>query len=178
MLWRISASSGICAPDGRELTGIRGQRLYIPVTDASHIPLAGEALAALLWAAGHGYALVGKAGQVLLRTLIDASIWEPERLDFAAPPILADGLFRRPAAAQIWGDPAGRFDLRELLVLADGTARAAATKAKANAQGQGLGDAQAGVLDQPKEEIVTAAQRGNRNGGGSVRRARGCGRRY
>ena len=119
MLWRPSVSSGICAPDGRELTGLRGQRIYIPVADASLTPKAGEALVSLLWAVGQGHAIVGTAGQTLLRTLVDATVFQPERLDFAAPPLLADGLTRRPAQARIWGETAGRFDLRKLIAQAD-----------------------------------------------------------
>jgi hypothetical protein len=44
MLWRPSASSGIAATDGRQLTRLCGQRIYIPVVDASQIPAAGKAL--------------------------------------------------------------------------------------------------------------------------------------
>ncbi len=130
MLWRASASSGIRGPDGRELTGLTGQRVYIPVTDAGQIPEAGAALVCLLWASGHGRIAIGKAGQALERTLVDASVWQPERLDFAAPPVLTDGLTRTTPPAFVDGDPAALFDLRELIATADGTAQSRATAAR------------------------------------------------
>ena len=111
MLWRPSASAGLVAPDGRELTGLHRHRLYIPVTNASAIPEAGKRLVALLWAAGHGWHIVGKAGQALERCIVDASVWQPERLDFAAAPILSDGIRRPNTGARTWGDPAALFDL-------------------------------------------------------------------
>lgn len=111
MLWRPSVSAGVVAPDGRQLTGLTRHRLYIPVSDASAIPEAGRRLALLLWAAGKGWHEVGSAGQALQRCLVDASVWQPERLDFAAPPVLEDGLMRPAVGPRIFGDPAGLFDL-------------------------------------------------------------------
>ena len=130
MLWRPSASSGITGADGVVLSGITGQRLYIPVTDAALIPDAGAALIALLWAKGHGHVVIGKAGQALDRTLADASVWQPERLDFAAPPALGQGLLRQPPAAFIDGDPCGWLDLADLIAAADGGIQSAAAAAK------------------------------------------------
>jgi hypothetical protein len=115
MLWRPSASAGLLAPDGRELTGLHRHRLYIPVTDASAIPEAGKRLVTLLSAAGMGWHEVGKAGQALARCLIDASVWQPERLDFAAPPILQDDIRRPVELAHVYGDAAGLFDLSAIV---------------------------------------------------------------
>jgi hypothetical protein len=111
MLWRPSCSAGVWTPDGRELSALTRHRLYIPVRDASRIPEAGRALVQLLWAAGHGWMEVGRAGQALERTLVDASVWQPERLDFCAPPVLGDGLQRPHASPRIFGDPLALFDL-------------------------------------------------------------------
>lgn len=115
MLWRPSASAGLVAPDGRELTGMHRHRLYIPVADAAAIPAAGERLVLLLWAAGQGWHVVGKAGQALPRCLVDAAVWQPERLDFAAPPILNDGIRRPGVAPRVWGDPCEVFDLARIV---------------------------------------------------------------
>ena len=115
MLWRPSASAGLVAPDGLELTGLYRHRLYIPVSDASGIPEAGRRLEALLWAAGMSWHEVGDAGQALARCLVDPSVWQPERLDFAAPPILQDGIRRPSAAAHIYGDAAQLFDLSAIV---------------------------------------------------------------
>jgi hypothetical protein len=118
ILWRPSTSAGLVAPDGRALTGMHRHRLYIPVADASLIPDAGKRLEELLWAAGCGWYEVGSAGQALKRCLLDASVWQPERLDFAAPPILSDGI-SRPLAAErhIYGDADALFDLRAITAL-------------------------------------------------------------
>jgi hypothetical protein len=118
MLWRPSASAGLLAPDGRELTGLFRHRLYIPVQDASLIPDAGRRLVTLLWAAGMGWHEVGNAGQAMARTLVDSSVWQPERLDFAAPPMLTDGIRRPIAAALVYGDPAALFDLSGIVTTA------------------------------------------------------------
>ncbi|WP_295389890.1 hypothetical protein [uncultured Thiodictyon sp.] len=131
MLWRPSASSGIVhATTGEPLTGLAGQRIYIPVADAALIPDAGKALVTLLWAAGYGRIEIGAAGQALERTLVDASVWQPERLDFAAPPSLGPGLRREPQAAFIDGEQGELCDLRRLIDAADGTIKAQAATAR------------------------------------------------
>ncbi len=134
LLWRASVSSGIASEDGRITEGISGQRIYIPVVDARLIPEAGQALLDLLWARGHGYIKIGKAGQALERTLVDASVWQPERLDFAAPPVLGPGLTRNPPPARIDGTGGAWLDLRELIQAADGTVRSQATTARKSAR--------------------------------------------
>lgn len=128
MLWRPSVSAGICTGDGREITGLSRHRLYIPVNDASAIPEAGKRLVALLWGAGFGWVQVGSAGQALMRTLVDSSVWQPERLDFAAAPVLQDGLVRRRVDPIVYGDPTGRFDLSLIVVDAAAEKRASAAQ--------------------------------------------------
>lgn len=116
MLWRPSTSAGCVHPDGSTLSGLTRHRLYIPVDDASLIPLAGQALQDLLWATpGEGWFDIGKAGQLLPRCLVDVSVWQPERLDFAGPPILVHGVTRGGVAGVIYGDANARFDLRSLI---------------------------------------------------------------
>jgi hypothetical protein len=67
----------------------------VMVDDASAIPALGSSLYQALWKNGYGYILISQSGQVLDRSLIDASVWQPERIDFAAEPVLRDGLERR-----------------------------------------------------------------------------------
>jgi hypothetical protein len=88
MLWRPSSSSGV---NGAE---IRGQRVYIMVNDASQIPRIGKLLFDYLWLVGHGYYIASEAGHALERAPIDASVWKPEGLDFAAAPVLGPGVTR------------------------------------------------------------------------------------
>jgi hypothetical protein len=116
MLWRPSASAGCVAPDGSSLSGLTRHRLYIPVLDATLIPEAGKALEALLWATpGAGWCDVGVAGQCLPRCLVDVSVWQPERLDFAGPPVLVDGVTRAGLDGVIYGDATAQFNLRLLI---------------------------------------------------------------
>lgn len=96
MLWWPSASSHIHdRSTGEDLTGLRGQRLYLMVRDAADIPRAGAALIDRLWAAGHGRIVASAAGSALERCPADACVWQPERLDFAAGAVCADGLEQR-----------------------------------------------------------------------------------
>ena len=96
MLWVPSASSHIINSETDEdLTGLKGQRLYLLVNDARDIPRAGKALVEALWAAGYGHIEISKSGQQLERTIVDASVWQSNRLDFAAgakcePPLFQD----------------------------------------------------------------------------------------
>ena len=96
MLWWPSASSHICdAETGRDLTGLRGQRIYLMVSEAADVPRAGAALVDRFWAAGQGRIVVSVAGAALERCPIDSSVWQPERLDFAAGACCGMGLVQR-----------------------------------------------------------------------------------
>ncbi|MBK6595407.1 MAG: hypothetical protein IPG23_23325 [Burkholderiales bacterium] len=116
MLWRPSASAGCVSPDGSILSGLTRHRLYIPVVDATLIPEAGKALEALLWATpGAGWCDIGVAGQRLPRCLVDVSVWQPERLDFAGPSVLVDGVTRAGVDGVIYGDATAQFNLQVLI---------------------------------------------------------------
>ena len=95
MLWYPSSSSYIYTDDGRELRGLRGQRLYVPVTDARKIPDLADALWDRAWAAGHGSIMVSKAGQILKRTFFDKCVYQPSRLDFAAGACTGQGIIQK-----------------------------------------------------------------------------------
>ena len=116
MLGRPSASAGCMHPNGQVLTPLERHRIYVPVKDASLIPEAGKALTDLLWATpDNGWVEVGNAGQALMRCLVDTSVWQPERLDFAGPPGLVDGVTRPHLNGVIYGQQDGLFDLRVLI---------------------------------------------------------------
>lgn len=82
-VWWCSSSS-LIYNGVEQLHGIRGQRVYVLVKDAQDIERAGAVLFSRLWLAGHGYMMVTRAGTLLERTIIDASVWQTNRLDFAA----------------------------------------------------------------------------------------------
>lgn len=84
-VYTTSSSSFIYNKDtGAELAGLRGQRVYIAITDQSDIKRAGDVLTERLWLAGHGYYVVHENGDVQPRTLADKSLFNPTHLDFFA----------------------------------------------------------------------------------------------
>jgi len=104
--WRPSASAYIYRSNGEELIGRGGLRCYVIVDHAAAIPSIGAFIYQALWAAGHGYIVVSKSGRALDRTLVDANVWQPERLDFVAAPVLGPGLERHsPTVAIVPGEP-------------------------------------------------------------------------
>jgi len=91
MIYFASSSSNIWNED-EKLQGLRGLRILIVVKKAEDIPRAGEVLQKKLWLNGQGFIKISRGGGLLVRTLIDGSVWQPERIDFCArancvPPI-------------------------------------------------------------------------------------------
>ena len=95
LLWYPSTSSHICENGGEDLTGLRGQRVYLAVADATDIPRLGAQIDTRLWAAGQGRFDISRSGALLARTMVDTSVWQPSRLDFAAGAALGPGLEQR-----------------------------------------------------------------------------------
>jgi len=83
----INFSTSSCIYEGdKELRGKgTGCHIYFPVKDGSDISRFAKVLFNRLWLAGHGYVLVSKSGSLLVRSIIDISVFSPERLDFIAP---------------------------------------------------------------------------------------------
>ncbi len=98
-IWRPSSSSYIYNAN-EQVNGLIGQRLYIFVTDASDIARAGKILFERLWLNGHGYYAISKAGSYLERSPIDAAVFQPSRLDFAAGSHCIAPLEQRPVATE------------------------------------------------------------------------------
>lgn len=92
ILFRSSSSHVYRTDTDEDLTGARGFHLYIPVANARDIPRAGQVLVDRLWQAGHGAVVIAKNGNRLLRTPIDGSIWQPNRIIFASGAICGKGL--------------------------------------------------------------------------------------
>ena len=89
-----SASSCIWKGDV-ELRPTRGWHLFIQVAQASDIPAMGEIITKRLWLKGLGYIALSKSGQMLQRSLVDSSVWQPERLSFDGGSECGDGLEQR-----------------------------------------------------------------------------------
>lgn len=136
MLWLPSSSSYLHRSDtGERLTGLRGQRLYIAVQDATDIPRAGATLVDRLWHAGHGRVEVSKSGQKLERTAVDASVFQPERLDFAAGAACEDPVEQhRGSPVRIEGDGPELVDTTTAIPELDETERKAVEAEKRRAK--------------------------------------------
>ena len=168
MLGRPSASAGCLHPNGHVLTPLDRHRVYVPVKNASLIPEAGKALTDLLWASpGDAWIHIGIAGQALMRCLVDTSVWQPERLDFAGPPVLMNGVIRPHVASVIYGQQDKLFDLRLLIASvtpairkdaeAARKAERIATKAQCTAQAKAWAAARAPALAQARGIKLTQA---------------------
>jgi hypothetical protein len=101
-VYRRSTSSGLYHQDtGKRLGGSANAHVYIAVQDGADIERALKALHDRLWRAGYGYFVVGAAGQLLDRSIIDTAVCSPERLVFEGPPkvippLKQDAKMRRP----------------------------------------------------------------------------------
>jgi len=102
-----SASSWIYN-GAQQLVGQRGLRIYALVKNGSDIERSGKALFQRLLLSGHGWAEVDRAGRIHSKTLVDSSVWQPERLDFMGGAECSDPLTQRrpvPSVFNAVGEP-------------------------------------------------------------------------
>ena len=86
---RRSTSAGLYNRNTRKwLANSASEHAYIAVEDGTDIERALKTLHDRLWLAGYGYFVVSAAGQLLDRSIIDASVYGAERLVFEGAPIL------------------------------------------------------------------------------------------
>jgi hypothetical protein len=84
---RRSTSAGLSRSDtGKELPGSDGLHVYLLVQDGADIPRLLKVLHERCWLAGLGWVRIGRAGQLLERSLIDHTAGRPERLVFEGSP--------------------------------------------------------------------------------------------
>lgn len=93
-VWWSSGSSHIHDSSG-ELQGLKGQRIYLLIQDASDIERAGQVLSERCWLRSKGRVDVSKSGQRLMRTVWDEAMHQPARLDFVGGAICEPPLFQR-----------------------------------------------------------------------------------
>lgn len=103
VIWWCSGSSHILNGD-IELQGLRGQRLYILVTDLADVPRAAGVLSQRLWLAGLGRIEVSASGQTLLRDIFDGAMPQPARLDFCGGAVCESPLEQRRGAPVVLSD--------------------------------------------------------------------------
>ncbi len=100
-VYTTSASSHLVNTDtGDDLTGVKGQRLYLAIKDQSDINRSINVLIERLWLAGHGYIEVSKAGRSLKRTIADKALGNVGHLDYIGGSSCIPPLTQRRAPAQ------------------------------------------------------------------------------
>lgn len=104
MIYRPSSSAG-CHAAGQPDTALAGGRVYAVAEQAGDIPTIGNMLFVGLWLNGHGRIDASDAGTPLTRAPIDATVWQPTRLDFVTPAMLTAGVERTPQQEVEWGTP-------------------------------------------------------------------------
>jgi hypothetical protein len=93
-----STSSQIYHSDGRCLRGNHGYHCFIPVEKVrgNHtFEKIRNYLEFRCWQAGHGFIEVSAAGSMLKRSILDLSVFSPERLVYEAAPVLAPELIQK-----------------------------------------------------------------------------------
>jgi hypothetical protein len=86
---RASTSAGLFHTRTKQpLSSSPNRHVYVAVKDGGDIERALKTLHDRLWLAGFGYYIVGTAGQLLDRSLIDTAVYGPERLVFEGKPVL------------------------------------------------------------------------------------------
>jgi hypothetical protein len=92
-LMRASTSAGLFRTDtGERFAGSNGVHLYLLVADAADIERFLKTLHVRCWNAGLGWLMVGRAGQLLERSILDRMVGAPERLVFEGAPVLEPSL--------------------------------------------------------------------------------------
>ena len=103
---RRSTSSGLYHTDtGKKLSESDGLHIYISLLDGSDGERFLKVLHDRCWLGGFGWMMVGGAGQLLERSIIDRVVGSPERLVFEGapvldPPLAQDQESRRPIAVE------------------------------------------------------------------------------
>jgi hypothetical protein len=96
---RKSTSTGISRTDtGDALPGSNGMHIYLHVQDGGDVERFLCTLHNRGWLAGYGWHMVGVAGQLLDRSLVDRMVYAPERLVFEGAPVLAPPLAQNQEA--------------------------------------------------------------------------------
>ena len=109
---RPSTSACITRTDtGEALHGSNGLHVYVPLRDGMDIERFLRTLHERCWLAGFGWHMLGAGGQLLDRSLVDRTVYAPERLVFEAAPILHSPLIQDRACRKptVHGGPAPRY---------------------------------------------------------------------
>jgi hypothetical protein len=97
---RASTSAGIFRSDtNKQFAGSGGMHVYLALANGAEVPQLLRAIRDLSWLKGLSWMTVGKAGQILERSIIDYVVGSPERLIYEGAPVLEPPL-RQDAEAR------------------------------------------------------------------------------
>ena len=143
---------------GQQIKGDGGKHIAMLLSDQSASGRLKTLLDVRQWANGHGHIYISRDGRQIERTVLDLSVFAPERLVFEAGAVLGDGLEqRRPAPTAVEGHPLDMSRLPSPTL----TERELANKAKAIAKQASSADAEeirSKYLREEAEKLI--AQRG------------------
>ena len=102
---RPSTSAGLINTKTNKRSDSVGQHIFVPIKDGSDAKRFLYTMHDRAWLGGLGWYLIGKAGQLLERSVIDRSVYSPERLVFEANPDLDPPWKQEPRKATIHDGP-------------------------------------------------------------------------
>jgi len=115
-VWATSTSSCLIdSSTNNEVRGIKGQRVYTFVADATDIPRAAKVMAKLAWINGFGSIKISKSGSLLVRGIIDEMVFQPNRIDYCTSPICMPPLVQKKPKPELHGNPRLALDTRVAL---------------------------------------------------------------
>lgn len=133
MFYRPSTSAGCYVKSAGRTEQSHGARIYLAVSRAKDIITLGKLIYDGLWINGKGRVVPSKAGTPLYRTLIDDTVWSPERIDYVGPAIKGDGVGYEPPDRHRWGIAGRMADLSEEQLDEASTRESAAANARESA---------------------------------------------
>ena len=102
-IYQASSSSNIIAPDGSQVKGCKGAHIYLLVENQSETPEIADILFQRLILAGKGFIKISASGAALVRSPMDASVYQPERIDFVAGAVLPEGYTQKRPVVRVGG---------------------------------------------------------------------------
>jgi len=106
MLTRPSASAGVYMTATGQQMPAGGEHVYIIASDASRTREVLECIDDLAWMKGCGRLELAKNGDALERSIVDTTVWAPERLVYEGIVTLGSGLAQRPRQATLFAGDA------------------------------------------------------------------------
>ena len=112
----MSSASGFIynAETDEELKGAGGWHIYVFVADGRDVSRFTNGLYDQTWLCGYGRFDISISGAMLERSLFDAAVWQPERMDFAAGAICDAPLDQRRPEPLVINPAAALFDTHKV----------------------------------------------------------------